>query len=57
MVQFCIIIFCSLLSGCYHTYLKRYGFRATMWDQLGVCLIDGLVVQVEVSASLAKNQK
>ncbi|KAI1708232.1 hypothetical protein Ddc_14452 [Ditylenchus destructor] len=31
--------------GCYHAHLKRYGFRATMWDKLGVCLIDGIVVQ------------
>ncbi|KAI1702939.1 hypothetical protein DdX_15175 [Ditylenchus destructor] len=31
--------------GCYHAHLKRYGFRANMWDKLGVCLIDGIVVQ------------
>uniref|UniRef100_A0A915CLA6 Uncharacterized protein n=1 Tax=Ditylenchus dipsaci TaxID=166011 RepID=A0A915CLA6_9BILA len=31
--------------GCYHAHLKRYGFKAAMWDKLGVCLIDGIVVQ------------
>lgn len=32
--------------GCFHTNLKKYGFKASMWDKLGECLIDALVVQV-----------
>jgi len=31
--------------GCFHAHLKRYGFNSSMWDKLGVCLVDGLVVQ------------
>uniref|UniRef100_A0A914ERS0 Globin family profile domain-containing protein n=1 Tax=Acrobeloides nanus TaxID=290746 RepID=A0A914ERS0_9BILA len=31
--------------GCFHTNLKKYGFKAAMWDKLGECLIDALVVQ------------
>ncbi|KAE9547541.1 hypothetical protein FO519_009246 [Halicephalobus sp. NKZ332] len=31
--------------GCYHAQLKKYGFRFQMFDKLGECLIDALVVQ------------
>ncbi|MFH4976246.1 hypothetical protein AB6A40_002955 [Gnathostoma spinigerum] len=29
----------------YHAYLKRYGFKADMWDTLGELLVDAIVVQ------------
>lgn len=32
--------------GSFHHHLKQYGFRAQMWDTLGVCLVDAVVIQV-----------
>lgn len=34
--------------GCFHSHLKKFGFNAQMWDRLGACLLDGLVVQVNI---------
>uniref|UniRef100_A0A914Y4E1 Uncharacterized protein n=1 Tax=Panagrolaimus superbus TaxID=310955 RepID=A0A914Y4E1_9BILA len=31
--------------GCFHAQLRKYGFRASMFDKLGECLLDALVVQ------------
>ncbi|KAH7730528.1 Protein GLB-22 a [Aphelenchoides avenae] len=31
--------------GSCHAHMKKYGFRMTMWDKLGVCLLDALVIQ------------
>jgi hypothetical protein len=42
-----IFIFKSDILGSYHFHhLRQCGFKAQMWDRLGVCLVDAISIQV-----------